>query len=198
MAEKKGDEFSFNAEKMIAEFERLTRDAAAVQRETLRRILTGNAAAEYLRRLGLAGRTDPDSFRACVPLATHADLEPYIARITDGGDTASHVLTDTPVTSVSLRLVSSLVITNVNTLLRTSSAPRSTPFAMTMMPCVHVTQLRHDAGEAQVPALQRQAIQADHACVPDFLRFQEQVRYQIDARTTRNYLNLLLFWFIRV
>jgi hypothetical protein len=178
MAEKRGDdELTLSAEKVIAEFERLTRDAAAVQRETLRRILAGNAAAEYLRGLGLAGRTDPDSFQACVPLTTHADLEPYIARIADEGDTASHVLTDTPVTSISLRLVSSLVITNVNTLQRTSSAPPSIPFAMTMMPCVHVMQLRHDAGEAQVPALQ--AIQADDACVPDFLRFQEQVRYQI-------------------
>ncbi|CAO2186219.1 unnamed protein product [Urochloa humidicola] len=91
---------AFCAEKMIDEFERLSRDAAAVQRETLRRILAGNAAAEYLQGLGLAGRTDPDSFRACVPLATHADFEPYIARIADG-DT-SPVLTGTPVTSIYL------------------------------------------------------------------------------------------------
>lgn len=106
MAEKKDDEFTFSAEDVIAEFERLTRDAAAVQRETLRRILADNAdSTEYLRGLGLAGRTDPDSFRACVPLATHADLEPYISRIADEGDTASHVLTAAPVTSISLRLV---------------------------------------------------------------------------------------------
>jgi hypothetical protein len=105
MAEKQGDECgSFSAEEVIDKFERLTRDAAAVQRETLRRILADNAGAEYLRGLGLAGRTDPDSFRACVPLATHADMEPYIARIADEGDT-SHVLTTaTPVTSISLRL----------------------------------------------------------------------------------------------
>ncbi|CAO2209422.1 unnamed protein product [Urochloa humidicola] len=98
VAEKKKDEFS--SEKVIDEFERLSRDAAAVQRETLRRILAGNAAAEYLQRLGLAGRTDPDSFRACVPLATHAEFEPYIARIADGDTSA--VLTATPVTSISL------------------------------------------------------------------------------------------------
>ncbi|CAO2194222.1 unnamed protein product [Urochloa humidicola] len=91
---------AFCAEKVIDEFERLSRDAAAVQRETLRRILAGNAAAEYLQGLGLAGRTALDSFRACVPLATHADFEPYIARIADG-DT-SPVLTGTPVTSISL------------------------------------------------------------------------------------------------
>ncbi|TVU22907.1 hypothetical protein EJB05_32628, partial [Eragrostis curvula] len=97
MPEKAG---KFNGEEVIAEFERLTRDAAAVQRETLRRILVENADVEYLQGLGLNGRTDPDSFRACVPLATHADLEPYIARIADGDTSA--VLTSKPVTSISL------------------------------------------------------------------------------------------------
>ncbi|CAL4959037.1 unnamed protein product [Urochloa decumbens] len=91
---------TFCGEAVIAEFEALTKDAAAAQRETLRRILGENAAAEYLQRLGLAGRTDPDSFRACVPLATHADVEPYIARIADGDTSA--VLTAEPITSISL------------------------------------------------------------------------------------------------
>ncbi|KAG2594822.1 hypothetical protein PVAP13_5KG023100, partial [Panicum virgatum] len=90
----------FNGEEVIAEFERLTLDAAAVQRETLRRILDENGAVEYLQRLGLAGRTDPAAFRACVPLVTHGDLEPYIGRIADG-DT-SPVLTAKPVTAISL------------------------------------------------------------------------------------------------
>ncbi|KAF0917041.1 hypothetical protein E2562_016341 [Oryza meyeriana var. granulata] len=90
----------FSGEEVIAEFERLTRDAAIVQRETLRRILAENGGVEYLRGLGLAGRTDPDSFRAHVPLATHADLEPYIERIADG-DT-SPVVTAKPATSISL------------------------------------------------------------------------------------------------
>ncbi|KAM0872571.1 hypothetical protein ACQ4PT_038625 [Festuca glaucescens] len=98
MLEKKGGDFS--GEKVIAEFDRLTRDAANVQRETLRRILADNGAAEYLQSLGLAGRTDPGSFRACVPLATHADFEPYINRIVDGD--ATPVLTGRPVTSISL------------------------------------------------------------------------------------------------
>jgi auxin responsive GH3 family protein/jasmonic acid-amino synthetase len=94
---------NFSGEKVIAEFDRLTRDAANVQRETLRRILAENGAAEYLQSLGLAGRTDPASFRACVPLATHADFEPYINRIVDGD--ATPVLTGKPVTSISLRFV---------------------------------------------------------------------------------------------
>lgn len=111
MLEKKaGSEFS--GEKVIAEFERLTRDAANVQRETLRRILGENAAAEYLQKLGLAGRTDAGSFRACVPLATHADFEPYIDRIADGDE--SPVLTAKPVTSISLRFATHLLINEVN------------------------------------------------------------------------------------
>jgi len=105
MPEKKsGDEEgrggAFCGEAVIAEFAARSGDAAAVQRETLRRMLGENAAAEYLRGRGLDGRTDPDSFRACVPLATHADVEPYIARIADGN--ASAVLTAGPITSISL------------------------------------------------------------------------------------------------
>ncbi|CAD6233501.1 unnamed protein product [Miscanthus lutarioriparius] len=100
MSGKKAREFS-NEEEVIAEFYRLTRNAATVQRETLRRILDENAAVEYLQRHGLAGRTDPDTFRACVPLATHDDLEPYIARVADGG--TSPVLTAKPITSISPR-----------------------------------------------------------------------------------------------
>ncbi|TVU46187.1 hypothetical protein EJB05_05706, partial [Eragrostis curvula] len=87
-------------EEVIAEFERLSRDTAAVQRETLRRILSKNAGVEYLRGRGLAGQTDPDSFRACVPLVTHQDIEPYIQRIADG-DTCP-LLTAKPITSISL------------------------------------------------------------------------------------------------
>ncbi|KAK3163274.1 hypothetical protein QOZ80_1AG0001530 [Eleusine coracana subsp. coracana] len=97
MTEKEG---KFDGEEVIAELERLTRDAAAVQRETLRRILAENATVVYLQGLGLAGRTDPKSFRACVPLVTHQDLEPYIARIADGDTSA--VLTAKPITSISL------------------------------------------------------------------------------------------------
>lgn len=90
-------------DEVIAEFERLTQDAAAVQRETLRRILSENADVEYLRGRGLDGRTDPESFRSCVPLVTHEDLEPYIGRIADGN--TSPLLTARPVTSLSLRSV---------------------------------------------------------------------------------------------
>ncbi|KAL2345887.1 hypothetical protein Fmac_007172 [Flemingia macrophylla] len=90
----------FDMDKVIEEFESLTEDAERVQRETLKRILEDNASAEYLQSLGLNGRTDPESFKACVPLVTHRELEPYIYRIIDG-DT-SPILTGKPITTMSL------------------------------------------------------------------------------------------------
>lgn len=95
------EEEGLNVEKVIEEFEDLTKHAERVQRETLRKILEANASAEYLQNLGLNGRTDPESFKACVPLVTHKDLEPYIQRIIDGD--ASSVLTGKPITTMSLR-----------------------------------------------------------------------------------------------
>jgi len=91
----------FNMERVIEEFERVTKDAGRIQRETLKKILEDNASAEYLQNLGLNGRTDPESFKAFVPLVTHKELEPYINRILDG-DTSS-VLTGKTITTMSLR-----------------------------------------------------------------------------------------------
>ncbi|KAH7578026.1 hypothetical protein JRO89_XS01G0330300 [Xanthoceras sorbifolium] len=85
---------------MIEEFEKITKDAERVQSETLKKILEENGSAEYLQNLGLNGRTDLESFKACVPLATHMDLEPYIKRIADG-DT-SPILTGKAITTISL------------------------------------------------------------------------------------------------
>ncbi|CAI8615683.1 unnamed protein product [Vicia faba] len=89
-----------NMEKVIEEFESMTKDAERVQRETLKRILEDNSSAEYLKNFGLNGRTDPESFKACVPLATHKDLEPFIYRILDGDD--SPILTGKSITTMSL------------------------------------------------------------------------------------------------
>ncbi|CAL5195985.1 unnamed protein product [Lathyrus oleraceus] len=89
----------FDFEKVIEEFEKITKDAGNVQKETLRRILEENASAEYLQNLGLNGRTDPESFKACVPLSTYKDLEPYINRLVDD---VSPILTGKPITAVSL------------------------------------------------------------------------------------------------
>lgn len=90
----------FSQDKVIEKFEAMTKNADIVQRETLQKILEENGGAEYLQKLGLNGRTDPESFKSCVPLVTHKDLEPYIKRIMDGD--ASPILTGKPITTISL------------------------------------------------------------------------------------------------
>ncbi|KAL6609449.1 hypothetical protein ACP70R_039418 [Stipagrostis hirtigluma subsp. patula] len=89
-----------SCEETINEFETLTRDAGRVQRDTLKKILELNADAEYLKHFGLEGRTDVESFKSCIPLCVHSDIEPYIQRIADGD--CSSVLTRKPITSLSL------------------------------------------------------------------------------------------------
>ncbi|GMI98446.1 FAR-RED INSENSITIVE 219, JASMONATE RESISTANT 1 [Hibiscus trionum] len=89
-----------DVEKVVRDFEAMTKDAENVQRETLKLILEENGCAEYLQNLGLNGRTDPESFKACVPLVTHKDLEPYIQRVVDGA--FSPILTGKPLTTISL------------------------------------------------------------------------------------------------
>ncbi|XVF22413.1 hypothetical protein REPUB_Repub12eG0170200 [Reevesia pubescens] len=89
-----------DVEKVIEEFEAMTKDAENVQRQTLKKILEENGCAEYLQNLGLNGRTDPESFKACVPLVTHKDLEPFIQSVADGA--SSPILTGKPITTISL------------------------------------------------------------------------------------------------
>lgn len=91
-------------------FEAVAEDAAAVQTETLRRILERNCGAEYLKKwLGnvnvqqLEASALESLYTSLVPLASHADLEPYIQRIADGETTP--LLTQEPITTLSLRLV---------------------------------------------------------------------------------------------
>ena len=90
-----------SSEKIIDEFELLTRDARRVQQDTLRKILELNGHAEYLNRFNLGTRTDSKSFKSCIPLCVHSDIESYIQRIADGDD--SLVLTGKPITSLSVR-----------------------------------------------------------------------------------------------
>lgn len=75
-------------------------NASEVQEAVLKSILQHNAETEYLRKYGLNGRLDPHSFKHCVPLVTHSDLQPYIQRIADGDK--SSILTATPIEAISL------------------------------------------------------------------------------------------------
>ncbi|KAM0072253.1 putative GH3 family protein [Helianthus debilis subsp. tardiflorus] len=90
----------FDPEEVIAEFEALTKDAKRVQVETLKKILKENSEAEYLKKWGLDGKTDPESYCSCVPLVTHKDLEPLIQQIADGSP--HPILTVKPITTITL------------------------------------------------------------------------------------------------
>ncbi|GLT39992.1 hypothetical protein SLA2020_141550 [Shorea laevis] len=89
-----------DVDEVIEEFEEITKNAERIQRETLKKILEENGFAKHLQNFGLNGRTDPDSFKACVALVTHKDLKSYIQRIMDGDN--SLVLTGKPITTMSL------------------------------------------------------------------------------------------------
>ncbi|KAH0722197.1 hypothetical protein KY285_006340 [Solanum tuberosum] len=93
-------ERKFDAEQVIEDFEVLTKNAGRIQEETLEKILEENGGTEYLKQWGLNGRTDVETFKACVPIVSHNDLEPYIQRIADGD--LSPVLTGKPIETISL------------------------------------------------------------------------------------------------
>ncbi|KAL3356109.1 hypothetical protein AABB24_016997 [Solanum stoloniferum] len=93
-------EQKFDAEQVIEDFEVLTKNAGRIQEETLEKILKENGGTEYLKQWGLNGRTDVKTFKACVPIVSHNDLEPYIQRIADGD--LSPILTGKPIETISL------------------------------------------------------------------------------------------------
>lgn len=89
-------------------FERVSHNAAFVQTQLLTQILKQNYGVEYLNKwLGNYNILEMDAcaleslFSSVVPLASHADFEPFIQRIADG-DTAP-LLTQQPITTLSLR-----------------------------------------------------------------------------------------------
>ncbi|OMO57382.1 GH3 auxin-responsive promoter [Corchorus olitorius] len=104
---------NYGYDNIMSWFDNVTENAAMVQRETLRRILELNYGVEYLKKW--LGEGDEDmkmkiqEMEACaleslytslVPVASHADFEPFIQRIADG-DTAP-ILTQQPITTLSL------------------------------------------------------------------------------------------------
>ncbi|GJT15985.1 indole-3-acetic acid-amido synthetase GH3.10 [Tanacetum coccineum] len=89
-------------------FEEVAMNAKKVQTETLKKILEMNYGVEYLQKwlgnIDDVGSMDGEELESLygskVPLASHADLEPYIQRIADG-DT-SPLLTKQLITTLSL------------------------------------------------------------------------------------------------
>ncbi|XP_068345057.1 probable indole-3-acetic acid-amido synthetase GH3.1 [Pyrus communis] len=70
--------------KALQFIEETTRNTDSVQERVLSEILRRNAETEYLKRFGLGGATDRDSFKSKVPVVTYEDLLPEIQRIANG------------------------------------------------------------------------------------------------------------------
>ncbi|CAF1895741.1 hypothetical protein HID58_046317 [Brassica napus] len=75
--------------------EEVTSNADDVQRRVLEEILSRNADVEYLKRHGLQGRTDRETFKHVMPVVTYEDIQPEINRIANGDK--SQILCSTPI-----------------------------------------------------------------------------------------------------
>lgn len=83
--------------------EEVTSNADDVQRRVLEEILSRNADVEYLKRHGLQGRTDRESFKHVMPVVTYEDIQPDINRISNGDK--SQILCSSPISEFLTRFV---------------------------------------------------------------------------------------------
>nr|AGH61310.1 indole-3-acetic acid amido synthetase [Morus alba var. multicaulis] len=81
--------------KALEFIEDVTANADEVQKRVLAEILSSNANVEYLKRHGLNGHTDRDTFKKVIPVITYEDIQPDIKRIANG-DT-SQILCSKPI-----------------------------------------------------------------------------------------------------
>lgn len=75
--------------------EDVTTNADDVQRRVLEEILSRNGDVEYLKRHGLEGRTDRETFKHVMPVVTYEDIQPEINRIANGDQ--SQILCSNPI-----------------------------------------------------------------------------------------------------
>ncbi|KAK4745821.1 hypothetical protein SAY87_012133 [Trapa incisa] len=73
--------------------EDVTSNPDAVQARVLSEILSRNTHVEYLRRHGLDGRTDRQSFKQLLPVISYEDIHPDVSRIANG-DTSPILCSD--------------------------------------------------------------------------------------------------------
>ncbi|KAL0443457.1 UNVERIFIED_CONTAM: Indole-3-acetic acid-amido synthetase GH3.6 [Sesamum latifolium] len=73
-----------NNRKKLEYIEDVTKNADEVQKRVLAEILSRNADVEYLKRHGLNGHTDRETFKKIMPVITYEDILPDINRIANG------------------------------------------------------------------------------------------------------------------
>ncbi|VAH93157.1 unnamed protein product [Triticum turgidum subsp. durum] len=87
--------------------DRLTADAAALQRDVLAEILRRNSHTEYLGRFldraspGASAADLRDAFKERVPVSAYEDIEPYVRRVASGEP--SSILCSEPITHLLTR-----------------------------------------------------------------------------------------------
>jgi len=81
--------------------EEVTTKCDEVQKNVLAEILSQNAETEYLRRHGLKGATDRETFKSKVPVVTYEDIKPDIQRVAHGD--FSPILCSQPISEFFIR-----------------------------------------------------------------------------------------------
>lgn len=89
--------------KALEFIEQVTSNADEVQKSVLAEILSRNAHVEYLRRHGLNGHTDRETFKKVTPVITYEDIQADINRIANG-DT-SPILCSKPISEFLTRSI---------------------------------------------------------------------------------------------
>ena len=110
-----GKKLEYKGEKALKELEKLTANAAEVQEEAVKMILTQNKGTEYLNKYmaGVESKSQVPHFKRCVPVTTYKDVRPYIQRIANGDN--SNLITSQPVTEMLCRSLSSLYPLSIRT-----------------------------------------------------------------------------------
>lgn len=86
--------------------EDVTQDAASVQKSVLADILSQNSGTEYLKRFGVDGGTDPETFKAKVPVISYENIQADVQRIVNGD--RSPIFSSHPVSEFLTRYVFNL------------------------------------------------------------------------------------------
>ncbi|KAL2496125.1 Indole-3-acetic acid-amido synthetase GH3.6 [Forsythia ovata] len=84
-----------NNKKTLEFIEDVTAKADDVQKRVLAEIICRNAHVEYLKRHGLNGNIDRETFKKIMPVITYEDIQPDINRIANGDK--SHILCSQPI-----------------------------------------------------------------------------------------------------
>ncbi|KAE8699991.1 Indole-3-acetic acid-amido synthetase GH3.2 [Hibiscus syriacus] len=75
--------------KALQFIEEMTRNVDSVQQRVLREILSRNAETEYLKRFGLNGATDRETFKSRIPVAGYENIQPDVQRVANGDNSGT-------------------------------------------------------------------------------------------------------------